>query len=136
MAQCVAETRALTSTAEAMRAALEEGDTDRLRQLVEAQETGIWRLGRLMKGEQVAGAESPEDLDAVLAAAEAGADDACLRACLAREMEGLARVSRQNAVLLKDGLSMVRGLIAILTGRYDDYGGRALGRASAFSRRA
>lgn len=135
VALCVGEARALTHTAEAMRAALEAGDTKRLNSLVEVQEMGIWRLGRLMKGESVDGAESPDDLREAVEAAAAGEDEP-LRESLTREMRNLADVSRQNAVLLKDGLQMVRGLLAILTGQYGEYGGGPKGPTTVFSRRA
>lgn len=136
MARCIGETRALTHNAEAMRDALEAGDTARLASLVESQEMGIWRLGQLLKGQSPdeGGRSEPGDL---ASAAQAAADDEeGLRQTLSREMRALADVSRQNAVLLRDGLTMVRGLLAILTGQYRNYGGDATGPASAFSRRA
>lgn len=136
VALCVGEARALARTAEQMRAALESGDARRLNSLVEVQEIGIWRLGRLMKGEGVDGDETPpDDLREALAAAAAGEDEP-LRQSLAREMRNLADVSRQNAVLLKDGLQTVRGLLAILTGQYGEYGGGPKGPTTVFSRRA
>ncbi len=133
LARCVGETRALTRTAQAMRDALEAGDTQELSSLVAVQEMGIWRLGQLMKGESVEGVDEPPD--DLLEAARTGADDD-LRQSLRLEMQSLADVSGQNAVLLKDGLMIVRGLLAILTGRFGEYGGGPGGPSGVFSRRA
>lgn len=130
MARCVAETRALTHAAKALRDALERGDTPAVKRLVEEQEVRVWRLGRLMRGEGVEGGEAaPGEGDAAIT--EIGARDE-----LMGEMAELAEVSRQNAVLVTDGLRTVQGLLRILTGRAGDYRGHAPGAAHTFSRKA
>jgi hypothetical protein len=139
VALCLGEARALTRTAEAMRSALERGDTEAVRVLVEAQEIGIWRLGRLMQGESVEGASVPDDLSFALDD-DADVEDAGregMRQAWLGEMAHLAEVSRQNAVLVRDGLRTVQGMLRILTGRAGEYGG-ATGpaRPRVFNRRA
>ena len=136
VAYCLSETRSLTRTAEAMRTALENGDTEKVSALVEAQELGIWRLGRLLQGEEIDDVEAADMGLAELGegASEADRSDAVRRAWLG-EMARLAEVSRQNAVLVRDGLVMVQGMLGILTGQGGDYGRRG-GGPVAFSGRA
>lgn len=136
LARCLNETRSLTRTAEAMRVALENGDAKTVGALVEAQEVGIWRLGRLMQGEDVECAIplDSETREILASSCELDRPDAT-RQIWMTEMARLADVCRQNAVLVRDGLVMVQGLLRILTGRSGEYGGGASG-PIAFSRRA
>ncbi|MCL6594658.1 MAG: flagellar protein FlgN [Firmicutes bacterium] len=135
VALCLGEARALTRTARAMQSALVAGDAEAVRELVEEQEVAIWRLGRLLQGEDVEGARAPEEFSPEAAGADEEAYRERVRQAWLGEMAALAEVSRQNAVLVRDGLVTVAGLLRILTGGADDYGG-AVGGPRLFSRRA
>jgi hypothetical protein len=135
VALCLGEARALTRTARAMQSALVAGDAEAVRALVEEQEVAIWRLGRLLQGEDVEGAQAPEEFSPEAAAGDEDAYRERVRQAWLGEMAALAEVSRQNAVLVRDGLVTVAGLLRILTGGADDYGGGE-GGPRLFNRRA
>jgi hypothetical protein len=93
--------------AEAMHEALVQGDMALVRELTYAQEMGVWRLGRLLAGEEVEPGEE---------ASSAWEDPQQAEAALREEIRSLAQVSQRNAQLLTDGLRTVQALRQVLQG--------------------
>lgn len=113
---CLAEVRSLRETAEALHGALVSGNSAGVRVLADAQELRIWRIGRLLNAPEEESDGPGQDGAAGIGEGQVLWDRAEVEEALQQELYGLADLSRVNARLLEDGITVSRTLLRMLTG--------------------